>query len=134
MKKSIYYKIKKQKIIKGFTLIETLIAIFVFTLAMGAVAGFIVLFYRTHSYAFQESTAIDEARRGIETMVKEIRAAKTGDNGAYPIEIADDKQFIFYSDIDNDGKIERVRYFLSTASSTNSGSQTKECTTASHWR
>ncbi len=122
---------KKQKIIKGFTLIETMVAIFVFALAMGAVAGFIVLSYQTHSYAFEESAAIEEARRGIETMVKEIRAAKTGDNGAYPVELADDKQFIFYSDIDNDGKTERVRYFLSVVNSTNSGSQTKECSTAS---
>ena len=122
---------KKQKIIKGFTFIETLVAIFVFTLVMGAVAGFIVLSYQTQGYAFEESAAIEEARRGIEIMIKEIRAAKTGDSGAYPIELADDKQFIFYSDIDNDGETERVRYFLSVVNSTDSGNQTKECSTAS---
>jgi len=122
---------KKQKIIKGFTFIETLVAIFVFALVMGVVAGFIVLSYQTHSYAFEESAAVEEARRGMEIMIKEIRAAKTGDSGAYPIELADDKQFIFYSDIDNDGKTERVRYFLSVANSINSRSQVKECSTAS---
>ena len=128
MRKPICYKFEERKLIRGFTLIETLISIFIFTLAMGALTGFIVVSYRTHAYASEQSTAIEEARRGIETMVKEARAARTGDNGAYPVERADDKQFIFYSDIDNDGKTERVRYFLSTI---NSGSQTKECTATS---
>ena len=115
----------KKKFIKGFTAIEALIAIVIFSLATGAITGFILLSYRTHNYAFEESTAVNEARRGVELMTKEIRAAKIGDDGSYPIERADDKQFIFYSDIDKDGETERVRYFLGTVSP---GSQTKECT------
>jgi len=113
---------------KGFTAIEALISIMIFSLATGVITGFIFLSYRTHNYAFEESTAINEARRGVEMMTREIRAAKTGDDGSYPIERADDKQFIFYSDIDKDGETERVRYFLGTVIP---GSQTKECTTAS---
>ncbi|MCX6764658.1 MAG: hypothetical protein NTU58_03050 [Candidatus Nealsonbacteria bacterium] len=112
---------------KGFTAIEALVSIIIFSLATGAITGFIFLSYRTHNYAFEESTAVNEARRGVELMTRDIRAAKTGDNGSYPIERADDKQFIFYSDIDKDGETERVRYFLGTISS---GSQTKECTAA----
>jgi hypothetical protein len=118
----------KKNFTKAFTAIEALISIVIFSLAMGAITGFILLSYRTHNYAFEESTAVNEARRGVELMTKEIRAAKTGDNGSYPIEVADDKQFIFYSDIDKDGETERVRYFLGTVVP---GSQTKECTTAS---
>jgi len=111
---------------RSFTLIETLVAIFVFSLIMGAVSGFVVMAYRTYGYTWQQSTAIEEARRGIETMVKEIREARTGDDGSYPIEKADDKEFIFYSDIDKDGEVERVRYFLGTVSS---GNQIQECVT-----
>ena len=110
----------------GFTLIETIVTIAIFSLAMGAVMGFIVMAYRTHGYIWQQSSAIGEARRGIETMVKEIREARPGDDGSYPIEFAGDKEFIFYSDIDKDGATERVRYFLGTAGS---GSQTKKCVT-----
>jgi len=112
---------------KGFTLIETLVTIIIFGLLMGVVSGFIVMLYRTQSYTWQQSIAIDEARKGIETMVREIRGARTGDDGSYPIVLAEDKEFIFYSDIDNDGKTERVRYFLGTV---NSGSQTQECQTS----
>jgi type II secretory pathway pseudopilin PulG len=111
---------------KAFTLVETIITIFIFTLAMGAVSGLIVMAYRTQSYTWQQSIAIDEARKGIETMVKEIRMAKEGEDGSYPIELAGDKEFIFYSDIDKDGRVERVRYFLAQ---TNSGTLTQECQT-----
>jgi len=111
---------------KGFTLVETLAVIGVFVLIMGALAGAIVMLYRVHGYTWQQSIAIDEARRGIEIMIKEIRAARVGDDGSYPIEKAEDKEFIFYADIDGDGKTERVRYFLGTV---NSGSQTQECET-----
>ena len=112
---------------KGFTLIETLVTIAVFTLVFGATMAFIVMAYQTHGYTWQQSIAIDEARRGIETTVKEIREAGPGDDGSYPIVLAADKEFIFYSDIDKDGQTERVRYFLGTV---NSGSQTKECQTS----
>lgn len=111
---------------KSFTLTETLVAIFVFSLIIGVVAGLIVTLYRTYGYGWQQSTAIDQARRGIEIMVKEIREARTGEDGSFPMEKAGDKEFIFYSDIDNDGQTERVRYFLGTVSS---GSQTQKCVT-----
>lgn len=112
---------------RAFTLVETLVVIAIFALIMGALSGAILMLYKVHGYTWEQSIAIDEARRGIEIMIKEIRAARTGDDGSYPIEKAEDKEFVFYSDIDGDGKTERVRYFLGTVSS---GSQTQECQTS----
>jgi prepilin-type N-terminal cleavage/methylation domain-containing protein len=109
---------------KGFTIIETMVAIAVFALTMGVITTFIILSYRNYSFTKDQSMAINEARKGIEIMVKEIRQARQGEDGSYPIEKADDKEFIFYSDIDNDGKVERVRYFLGTV---NSGNLSKDC-------
>ena len=111
---------------KGFTLIETIVSISVFTIIMGAVSGLITMAYRNYDYILKQSTAIDMARKGIKTMVKEIREARPGDNGSYPIEKAENKEFIFYSDIDQDDQTERVRYFLG---SVNAGSQIQECVT-----
>lgn len=105
---------KKQS---GFTLIETLVAIAVFTMALGVVSGFAIMSYRGQAYVFQQATAIDEARKGIETMVKELREARIGDDGSYIIEKAEDHEIIFYSDIDKDGATERVRYFIYQSSS-----------------
>jgi len=114
--------------IKGFTLVETLVVVFIFALIMGVVYAGATALYKTYKYGWQQSRAVEEARRGIETMTREIREAGPGDDGSYPIEKAADNEFIFYSDINKDGRTERVRYFLG---STDSKSQTKECVTYS---
>ena len=119
-------KIIPQKFFRalGFTLVESLVVIAVFALLMGAVTAFVFMAYRSYGYAFQQAVAINDARKGIEMMAKEIREARSGDDGHYPLEKADDKELIFYSDIDKDGNTERVRYFLGTVSS---GQQIQEC-------
>ncbi|MDI6883303.1 MAG: prepilin-type N-terminal cleavage/methylation domain-containing protein [Patescibacteria group bacterium] len=97
---------------RGFTLIESLVTIAIFVLVLGAVVGLVLGLYRAHYYTFQQSQAIEEARNGVEIMLKEIREARAGDDGSYIIEKTEDFEFIFYSDIDKDGDTERVRYFI----------------------
>jgi type II secretory pathway pseudopilin PulG len=97
---------------KSFSLIESIITIFIFTISLTLITGFIISIYRAYAFNFEQIQAVNEARKGIETMVKEIREARYGDDGSYPIKEAGDFQFIFYSDIDKDNATERVRYFL----------------------
>jgi len=111
---------------KGFTLIETLVTIFIFALLMGAISALVVKAYRTYAFSIQKAQAIYEARKGVEVMIKEIREAKVGDDGAYIIEKAEDYEFIFYSDIDQDAEVERVRYFIKPAGG-GEGSLTDQC-------
>ncbi len=113
---------------KGFTLIETLVAIVVFTISLGAVSGLIVTSYRHYENVWQQALATNEARTGVEVMIKQIREARPGDDGSYPIVLAGDKEFSFFSDIDEDGETEKVRYFLG---SVGSGSDSQECVTFS---
>ena len=56
----------------GFTLIETLVSIFIFSILILLINNFIISSYRTYGYINEEAKAIDEARRGIEIMTKEI--------------------------------------------------------------
>lgn len=84
----------------------------VFSLAMSLLISFVIYIYRSYGYNFEQIAAINEARKGIETMVKEIREARYGEDGSYPLEEAGNSQFIFYSDVDKDNSVERVRYFL----------------------
>jgi hypothetical protein len=112
---------------KALTLIETILSIFIFSLLIFTVNRFIIFSYGTHGYEKEQAQAVYEARRGVDQMAKDIRAATVAEDGSYPIERADDKQFVFYSDIDSDGRVEKVRYFLGTITA---GSQTQECETA----
>jgi prepilin-type N-terminal cleavage/methylation domain-containing protein len=105
---------------KGFTLIETLATIAVFALAMGLVVGLIIVTYRTYGQTWQRSSAANEVRKTIETMVQEARRARSGEDGSYLIGKADDGEFIFYSDIDKDSSVERVRYFWEAGETVNS--------------
>jgi type II secretory pathway pseudopilin PulG len=110
---------------KSFTLIETIVAVAIFGMIIIAVFSAISLLYKVNSYTWQQSLAVDEARRGIKTMITEIREATFGEDGSYLIGKASDKEFIFYADVDNDGQVERVRYFLG---SVNSAYLEKQCT------
>lgn len=89
-----------------------MIAVFIFALIAAGVSLFMVYYLRSYSFSFDEHQAITQAQTGITTMIREIREARNGDNGAWPIINADDNQFTFYSDVTNDGRTDQVRYFL----------------------
>lgn len=105
-------------------MVETITAIAIFSLIIGAAGAAVTIIYRIQEFAMEQTIAADETRRGADIMIKEIRQACYGDNGAYPIEKATDKEFVFYSDIDGDGRAEKVRYFLATI---NSETRIAEC-------
>ena len=115
----------KTKNKSGFTLIEALIVAAVFGILWGVIGEFIVMIYRTQSYSTDQTLAVAEARHGLDLMIKEVRQARYAENGAYPLEKCGGKEFIFYGDIDGDGAVERVRYYLAI---TGSGTRTAECT------
>lgn len=97
---------------KGFTLVETIVTIFVFAVAMATILAIIAFLYKSHGHAWRQSEAVYEARKGIETMVQEIREAHTAEDGSYVIDKAEDYEFSFYSDVNKDSLVEKVRYFV----------------------
>jgi len=96
----------------GFTLTETIITLGIFLLVTTAITAFIAQGFRVNRFTLHQSGAISQARKGMDFLVKEIREASPAENGSYPIEIADDQNLIFYSDIDADELVEKIRYFL----------------------
>ena len=104
--------VKKQTSNAGFTLVETLAVIAITALIFVAVSWAITSFYRANSYIIQQSLSINSARKGVEKMVREIREAAYSDTGAYPIVSASSTEFVFYSDINRNNNVEKVRYSL----------------------
>jgi len=97
---------------KAMTLIEILVALGIFLLATTMMWLYITNSYKIQNFSFEQSSAIEEARRGVETMTKELREALPGDNGSYPIQLAEDDELIFFADFDRDSQIEKVHYWL----------------------
>ncbi len=97
----------------GFSLIETVIAVAILGLIILAVGLFQGNIFRFNTALNNQLTGQFESRQAIEKITAEARVAATAGNGAYPLESVLDSSLIFYSNVDSDAGIERIRYFVS---------------------
>lgn len=101
-----------RKFQSAFTLLELLLILGISTL-IAVPAGYLIYHFFFYSRALDERLLTESQVRGsLERMVKELRKASPSDAGAYPIESAEPHSLVFFSDVDNDGSRERIRYFL----------------------
>lgn len=97
---------------QGLTLIETIVAIGIFSLATVAIMVFISQGFKAQKQSIQNIIAQQEIRRALKIMSKEIRGAAESAEGDYAIDTAQGQSLTFYTNIDDDVTTERVRYFL----------------------
>lgn len=99
------------KFSKGMTIIEMLVAIAIFAIAM---EGFTLLFVRTwsiNSYTIEMGQSSMAVSQGVNKMVNYIRGSRQADNGAYPIKSANSNDLVVYSDYDDDSVTERLHFY-----------------------
>ena len=109
-------KNNQKKIFKdatGFTLIEVLILIFIFSLiSVGVIMTVSNLFSASNKQSGLLSDQ-DQARKLIFQVTNELRNSAAGANGAYQLESAGNQQLVFFTNADlSTATTERVRYFL----------------------
>jgi type II secretory pathway pseudopilin PulG len=102
----------------GMTFIEMIVYLSIFSIIIMAITYSVASFYRYNAYGLEQSQAVDSARRGIDPTINNIREATYSDEGAYPIISASANSFSFYSDVDRDNSIEKVRLFLDSSTNT----------------
>lgn len=84
------------------------------TSIVGLMLGNMIVFtYRANAYIYQQTAATDNARRGVEFSLQNLREATSGADGSYPLSAVATSSVTFYSDVDVDGSVEKVRYYLS---------------------
>lgn len=97
---------------KGFTLIEVLV-VGALTIGLGfGIIGLFVILNRGQDLVFNDYLSVDRTNTTLSRIIREIRTARNGENGSYVIEDADSQSLTFYSDIDFDDRVEKVRYYL----------------------
>ena len=97
---------------KGFTIIEMVVTIGIFTiLSMGLMGLVGTLFSDSNKYGSAIANA-DQTRKLSIQMMQELRNTVAGSNGAYAIAAANAQELTFYSNVDGGTDIERVRYYL----------------------
>lgn len=94
---------------RGISLTETIVVIAITTMVVGALLSAIRYFYINNAYVFEATSSVYQARRGLSTALADLREASYADDGNYPIGAAATSSITFYSDIDADGGVERVK-------------------------
>lgn len=96
----------------GFTLLEIVVVLSISTALILLVAEFIISGYRANLFGKEQDLAIQNARKVNRILVNELREAIQSERGDYILDLTDNNQLSFYSDIDKDSNVEKVRYFL----------------------
>lgn len=96
----------------GFTLVETIVVIAATTVITLTLTMLLVYFYQTNAYTIEQSTAVEQARRGVEDAMNHLREASYGSDGSYPISSVATSSLVFYGNTNSDVSIERITYKL----------------------
>jgi hypothetical protein len=101
---------KKNK--KGLTLMETLIAIGIFAMIAQLVGWLFIKNLHTNAAILATGKKSIFAVRSLDKITQNLRKMQTPLTGEAPLVSGEGFSLIFFSDVDNDGQAERVRYFL----------------------
>lgn len=104
MKKNIYKK--------GITVTELIVSVAILSVLSLIVSTFQKDVFFLSGNLQSNLNAQLEARHLLKTIVAELRRTTTSATGSYPIELASSTGITFYTDVENNGSIDRVRYYL----------------------
>lgn len=96
----------------GFTLLEIVIVVGIIGVIGVVIGKFQADIFTFNRYFSSQFSLSDSAQKLLRPMTEEIRSASPSNNGSYPIDSVGQYSFAFYSDINNDGTKEWVRYVL----------------------
>ncbi len=99
---------------RGMTLVEMLVSIALITIMMTMIFSAVYYFYTYNAYAIAQAAEVDNARRSLARLTRDIREMTYAEDGSFPIVVKEDSVLGFYSDIDYDNSVEYVEYELAT--------------------
>lgn len=97
----------------GMTLVETVVVIGIYTILSLAITASITNLYKANAYAIEQAEEVDNARRGVMQWSQDAKEMTTAEDGTFPVAVIEENRFGYFSDTDQDLKIEYVEYILS---------------------
>ena len=111
MNPNLKFKIKNLKLADGFTLIELLIAIAIFLILSLGIVALVSNVFISSSKQSNLLADSDQARRLAFSFINELRNMSNSSTGSYALASSTGQSIMFYSNIDADADMERIRYF-----------------------
>ncbi|MEI8344133.1 MAG: prepilin-type N-terminal cleavage/methylation domain-containing protein [Candidatus Moraniibacteriota bacterium] len=104
----------------GMTLVEMLIAMFIFLIGIAGLTMLASKSWGMNSFVIESGNATSKATSALNSVIKNLRKIRQADDGSYPVKEVGSNSLTVYLDDDNtgDGKVERVRYYLDSATQT----------------
>jgi len=96
----------------GFTLVELIVSIGISTIIILGAGSMLINALKYRAVIWEQLKTQNEGRKIVQDFVNEIRRINYSSVGAYPLNTVDDREIIFYTNIDSDSWRERVRYFV----------------------
>lgn len=106
------YKLKNTNL-EGFTLVETSVTAVLLVVLGAGLLGLQYVLGNVQIRAFQSFSNVEGASGATNQLVRELRTARSGDNGAFLLESATSNALTFYSDVNFDGATDKVTYSVS---------------------
>lgn len=97
---------------RGMTLIELVMVIGITTVLLLVISTSIVNLYQINGYNIAQSYEIDNARRGLQDWLGDVREMSYSDVGSFPLASVANNKIAFYSDVDSEPSVEYVEYEL----------------------
>jgi prepilin-type N-terminal cleavage/methylation domain-containing protein len=97
---------------KGFSLVELMVVVALMLVVGLAISNLFLNTQKTFKHTNSRIKARQEASFALRTMEKELRQIAQASDDFEAIEIADKNQLLFFADIDNDEKPEKITYAL----------------------
>jgi type II secretory pathway pseudopilin PulG len=98
---------------KGITLIETMVAIGIFAFLATGVVSLYLSSRKYNEIVWEQLKTQNEGRKVMQDFTNELRIASQSSIGAYPLSGASSTEVVFYTNLDSDMAMEKVRYFFS---------------------
>ncbi len=95
----------------GFSILELMISIGIISIISLMFTNFVADIFTTSQFEVEQAIAVEDARDSIEVVKKELRGAIQSEQGSYNLLLIEDQDLIYFADIDNDSKAEKVRYY-----------------------
>ncbi len=96
----------------GFTLLEVIVALGIFTLFVGTV---IMLFSTGYSYnliLWEQLATQNDGRKALRLIADDVRRAEESSIGSYPLATVGPYELVLYANDDEDIARERIRYYV----------------------